>query len=183
MQAEDFVTVENLDPEPYTYRQGGRTIVLKPNVPMVVPFEHIVKFAGNPWATSERGARQAEVRRVKGIHGITNEDQWERRPHIKVTNQDDEIIPTVLWDPEGVSGIVGPNADLDTSDRGAIITAIERMKGQINQLSRKLNEAESAESADARSDARPDAPRKATAKPRPAPTDIRQDSPRTVPTS
>lgn len=178
--AYDFVNATNDDPEDFIYAIGDNKFTLRSGVLTVIPFDHMARIAGYPWTRDEHERKQ-EVARIRSRYGVGPLTDG-TLPRLSFTDQDGALIPTPLTDPEGKGGIINPNSN-DLSDKAAILTAIEKMKGQINQLTQRLTQAEHAEAADAASDAKTDRPTPRVAK-RPAPTsDIRTDSPKTVPTS
>lgn len=179
--AYDFVNATNDDPEDFVYVIGENRFTLRSGVPTVIPFDHMCRIAGYPWTRDEH-ERKMEVSRIRSRYGVGSLNPHGALPNLSFTDQDGALIPTPLSDPEGKGGIINPDSN-DLSDKATILSAIEKMKGQINQLTQRLSQTENAEAAEAASDAKPDRPTPRVAKP-PAPkTDIRTDSPKTVPTS
>lgn len=187
--ASDFVTAINEDDTPFTYRWGTRQLTLQPHTRTVLPFEHMVTIAGDPFAKVARGARLAEVKRLRFRYDLGNTVQgWENRPKLRFFDQDEQEYMTVLRDPEGETGIVTPGQSLDPSDPRQVEGAIAKLQRQLHQLQQQLNGAEAGAQAEARSDAKSDTPtaedraRAAQQRPSPAPA-VRTDAPDRVPTS
>lgn len=191
--AHDFVTATNEDDVPFVYRWGTRQLTLKPHTPTVLPYEHMVTIAGDPYAPVARGVRLAEEKRLRFRYDLGNTVQgWENRPKLRFEDQDGNEYMTVLKDPQGESGILGPDGQHDPTDPRQVEGAIAKLQRQINQLMQQLSGAEAGQAAEARSDAKPDTPsadakaaKAATPAPQRAaqPAEVRQDSPTRIPTS
>lgn len=187
--ASDFVTAINEGDEPFTYRWGTRQLTLKPGTRTVLPFEHMVTIAGDPFAKVARGARLAETKRLRFRYDLGNTVQgWENRPKLRFYDQDEQEYMTVLRDPDGETGIVTPGQQLDPSDPRQVEGAIAKLQRQLHQLQQQLNGAEAGAASEARSDAKADAPtdaeRAKAAQQRAAPpAAVRADTPDRVPTS
>lgn len=187
--AHDFVTAVNEDDTPFVYRWGTRQLTLKPQSRTVLPYEHMVTIAGDPFAKVARGARLAEEKRLRFRYDLGNTlHGWENRPKLRFFDQDDNEFMTVLVDPTGETGIVGPNGQHDPTDPAQIEGVIAKLQRQVHQLMQQLSTAEAGQASEARSDARGDAPsdeaRARAAQQRPAPTPAtKTDGPDRIPTS
>lgn len=189
--ANDFVTAINEDDTPFTYRWGTRQLTLQPHTRTVLPYEHMVTIAGDPFAKVARGARLAEEKRLRFRYDLGNTvNGWENRPKLRFFDQDENEYMTVLADPSGETGIIGPDGSHDPTDPAQIEGVIAKMQRQIHQLQQQLTTAEAGVAAEARSDATSDAPtadaqaRAAVAQQRPAPTPaVKTDGPDRIPAS
>lgn len=187
--AQDFVTAINEDDTPFTYRWGTRQLTLQPHTRTVLPYEHMVTIAGDPFAKVARGARLAEEKRLRFRYDLGNTlGGWEKRPKLRFFDQDENEFMTVLVDPSGETGIVGPNGQHDPTDPAQIEGVIAKMQRQIHQLMQQLSTAEAGQASEARSDATSDTPtpdaRAKAAQQRPAPTPaVKTDGPDRIPTS
>ena len=177
---DEYVNATNLSTEPFTYRHVTSKVTLNPGVTTVIPYAHMVLIAGNPYAKVERGERSEELVRIKLRYNALGTENWKDIcPNISFTDSEGLPFMTVLADPDGDSGVMGPG-EIDLSDSAQLHAAIEKMKSQVNQLQKRLNDAEMGDIADARSDAKDDIPTVAK-KPTPSAPDMRPDTPGKVP--
>jgi hypothetical protein len=156
-----FFTVENLDPEPFTYKFQGRTVTLMPNLPKPIPFDQMLKICGDPrTGTDDRNAlRRDAVTRLRQQYGIYDDAQaWENRPKLKVTDEDGNIVSTPLWDPEGEP--VYESADpVDYDTMMAKVARHERDLAQLkSQMEAEVRAMKAKGLSEARADIAPEEP-------------------------
>lgn len=106
--------------EPFEYFINDRKVRVRPNVDVVMPFDHLVYLAGSPFSTGRE--RLAEVRHIRGQYGFfNNTEAWNNRPKLRFYDESGAEISTPYSDPDGtlapLDGPVDPQFMAQELDR------------------------------------------------------------------
>lgn len=101
-----MVRIRNLSTLPWTKEYHVDQITIPAQSEMIVPFEMMVYWLGNPSlvdASIRQKDRTREIRRIRALYGCYDDDaMWEqKRPPLEVYALDGTRIYTVAEDPEG----------------------------------------------------------------------------------
>lgn len=110
----DIVRVHNIGEQTLRLRYNNKVTVIEPGQDSIVARENAILHFGNPDASPDRpaknrsiyNAREEEYHRLRGRYGAAEGkddagEYWDKRPRVKVYEQDGTEWVTVLDDPKG----------------------------------------------------------------------------------
>ena len=131
---ESYVTIKNLDDEPFIGKYDGEYITIPGPGSKIVQWDVMVVWMGDPYVENDgrHQDRRATFNRLctkYHARGLTGNDP-SLLPNIEAYTEDGERIITVLDDPDGDSLVPDPEAPTDAG----------RLQRQIDRLEARLQE-------------------------------------------
>jgi hypothetical protein len=142
LSPDSFITIENLAEDPFIYRFQGRQVIVAPHLPVPIPWEHMLRIAGDPFSdeTDRRNLRSDAVERLRSFYGIySDEARWAARHPLKFTDEEGNVVPTPYTHPDD-----GAVASTDPADLSYLVSRMRANEQENAALKLQVEQMQSA---------------------------------------